>query len=91
MCWCRGACLLDLGEKSSRVRETKKRICAEYRGNAPVPWWLLFECGFEKFVGTEDNEENIVRICGKSAGVMMPAFWMWGTISSVRERIRRIC
>jgi hypothetical protein len=37
----------------------------------------VFGCGWKIIAGTEDDQENIQRICGKCASVMVSAFRMW--------------
>jgi hypothetical protein len=40
--WCHGACFIDVGGNISWLRETIKRICREYGGNAPASWFWLY-------------------------------------------------
>jgi hypothetical protein len=77
MCQCRGACFFDVGGKKSWLREPINNICCEYGGNVPASWCLHFGFGLDIFVGTGDNSENILKMCGECASVVPPAFLMW--------------
>ena len=77
MCWCRGACFFDVGGNISWLQETIERICRQYVGNVPASWCLLFGFGWDIFVGTGNNQENISRMSRECASVVAPAFLMW--------------
>jgi hypothetical protein len=76
ICQCHGACFLEVGGNTSSVRETITNISREDAGHVRVSWCLRSKCGWENFVDTGDNYENILRTCGKCANVMVPAFWL---------------
>jgi hypothetical protein len=91
MCHCRGACFFNVGGTISWLREAIKTICREYWGNVPAAWCLLCGFGWEMFVGTGDNKENILRMYGECASVVAPVFYVGGNISWLRETLTRIC
>ena len=79
------------GGKMSWVRGSMYRVSRENREMCQCHCACFLNVGRKKSWVRETYEVNIVRRCGKCTGAIMPAFWMWGKISSVRERIKRIC